>query len=450
MAYDKIIPIRRRLDHCVDYALNEEKTSLSAVLAYAGNEEKNTLPGGDVLETALNCELGTAYRDMMETKRRWDKRGGVLGYHIVHSYVPGEVTPQEAHAAGVEFARRLLGERFEAVVSTHIDQEHLHCHIVFNSVSFVDGEKYRNDFKAYFGDIRETSNEVSRDYGLSVIVPDPGSGGGKHYAEWAAEKRGKTTVRGLIRQDMDAALSRSFTLRSFWTALERRGYTVKRGGKYVSIRPPGGARFIRLNSLGQGYTEADLTERLTKGRAGPLAPAVRPARAAPRRYTVKGGVLPHPRRRPRSFRALYFHYVSLLRGNTPSRRPVPFPVRKEVTRLRRYTEQFQFLREYRIDTGAELSMLADAIQAEIDALSGERKDLYQRRREGWDVTEQIEEINEALRPLRRKLKLCSRIEADIPRIREQIQLCRDAEKAPEGRDAQEKQRDKERRHDLWR
>ena len=239
MAYDKIIPIRRRLDHCVDYALNEEKTSLSAALGYIGNEEKNTQPGGDVLETALNCELGTAYRDMMETKRRWDKRGGVLGYHIVHSYVPGEVTPQEAHAAGVKFARRLLGERFEAVVSTHIDQEHLHCHIVFNSVSFVDGEKYRNDFKAYFGDIRETSNEVSRDYGRSIIVPDPGSGGGKHYAEWAAEKRGKTTVRGLIRQDMDAALSRSFTLRSFWTALERRGYTVKRGGKYVSIRPPG-------------------------------------------------------------------------------------------------------------------------------------------------------------------------------------------------------------------
>ena len=86
---------------------------------------------------------------------------------------------------------------------------------------------------------------------------------------------------------------------------------------------------------------------------------------------------------------------------------MPFPVRKEVTRLRRYTEQFQFLREYRIDTGAELSMLADAIQAEIDALSGERKDLYQRRREGWDVTEQIEEINEALRPLRRKLMFCA-------------------------------------------
>ena len=209
MAYDKIIPIRRRLDHCVDYALNEEKTDLSAALGYIGSGEKNTPPVGDVLETAFNCELGTAYRDMMETKRRWDKRGGVLGYHIIHSYVPGEVTPQEAHAAGVEFASRLLGERYEVVVSTHIDREHLHCHIVFNSVSFVDGEKYRNDFKAYFGDIRETSNEVSRDYGLSVIEPDPGSGGGKHYAEWDAERQGKATVRGLIRQDIDTALSLS-------------------------------------------------------------------------------------------------------------------------------------------------------------------------------------------------------------------------------------------------
>ena len=142
--------------------------------------------------------------------------------------------------------------------------------------------------------------------------------------------------------------------------------------------------------------------------------------------------------------------MTLLRGSRPSRRPVPFSVRKEVTRLRRYTEQFQFLREYRIDTPAELSMLADAIQAEIDALSGERKDLYQRRREGWDVTAQIEEINLALRPLRRKLKLCGRIEEDIPRIRDQIRLCRDVEKAPEGRDAQEKQRDKERRNDPWR
>ena len=187
MAYDKIIPIRRRLDHCLAYAANEHKTDLAAALHYIGNERKTAPPHADRLRTGINCTVETAYAEMQATKRRWDKCGGILGYHIIHSYAPGEVTPQEAHAAGVEFARRLLGERYEAVVATHLDREHLHCHIVFNSVSLVDGSKYRSDFKSYFGTLRGTSNAVSRERGLSVIEPEHE---GRHYAEWDAEKHG--------------------------------------------------------------------------------------------------------------------------------------------------------------------------------------------------------------------------------------------------------------------
>ena len=122
MAYDKIIPLRARLDHCLDYVLNEEKSSLSYALAYAENPEKS-----HQLVTGVNCQARTAFQEMQATKRRWDKKGGILGYHIIHSYAPGEVTPEQAHAAGVEFARRLLGDRSEAVVSTHLDREHYHC-----------------------------------------------------------------------------------------------------------------------------------------------------------------------------------------------------------------------------------------------------------------------------------------------------------------------------------
>ena len=125
------------------YVLNHEKTDLSAALDYIGRSEKNTLPdGGTVLETALNCELPRALQDMRDTKRRWGKQGGVLGYHLIHAYAPGEVTPERAHSIGVEFAQRLLGDRYEAVVSTHLDRGHIHCHIVFNSVSFVDGKPW--------------------------------------------------------------------------------------------------------------------------------------------------------------------------------------------------------------------------------------------------------------------------------------------------------------------
>ena len=243
---NKIIPIHRRLDHCVDYALNEEKTGLGHALDYGADPAKARLV------TGINCGSDCAYRDMQATKRRWDKRGGILGYHIIHSYAPGEATPEQAHAAGVEFARRLLGERYEAVVCTHTDREHLHCHIVFNSVSFLDGRKYRSDFASYFDTLRNTSNEVSREFGLSVIEPD---GHGKHYAQWDAERTGRGDISRFIRQDIDAALRESFTFEGFLAVLRRQGYTVKHGPniKHTAVAPPGAGRNFRLDSLGAFY-----------------------------------------------------------------------------------------------------------------------------------------------------------------------------------------------------
>ena len=428
MAYDKIIVLHRRIDHCVNYVLNEEKTSLSYALAYAGNTEKS-----HQLVTGINCEAGTAHAEMQATKRRWDKTGGVVGYHIIHSYAPGETTPEQAHAAGVEFARRLLGDRFEAIVATHTDRDHLHCHIVFNSVSFVDGSKYRSDFKSYFGDLRDTSNAVSREYGLSVIER---SGHGKHYAEWDAERRGKTTITSLVKQDIDAAIADSFTFDTFLTTLRRRGYTVKYGAniKHTAIRPPGGDKFFRLDTLKGEYTEARIKERLAGIRTGGPPPPVAPMiPAEPRRYTVRHrGIHYQTRRKLRGFRALYVYYLYFLGIHRPQgKRPPPFSVRKEVVKLERYQRQFRFLREYRIDTDTQLAMLGEALQAKIDALVDERKELYRRKRNGGAVEPDIDRINQELRQLRRELKTCGQITADIPRIREQTQLCRDWQREQE-------------------
>ena len=421
MAYDKIIPLRARLDHCLDYVLNEEKNSLSYALVYAENPEKS-----HQLVTGINCEARTAHQEMQATKRRWDKRGGILGYHLIHSYAPGEVTPEQAHAAGVEFARRLLGDRYEAVVSTHLDREHYHCHIVFNSVSFVDGKKYRSDFASYFGQVRGTSNAVSQDYGLSVIQPQ---GQGKHYAQWDAERRGGATVTGLIRQDIDAAIQESFTFDTFLAALRRQRYAVKYGAnvKHTAIRPPGAKRFFRLDSLGDGYTEADVRARLTAIRRGEAPEQPQPERRPrrQRRYTVRGGRLPE--RRPQKlhgFRALYVSYLYLLGVRRPrGKQQYPFPIRAEVTKLHRYQRQMKLLQTYHIDTDSQLAMLGSALQADIDALTGQRKEFYQRKRAGEDVVGEIESINQELRRLRGQLKTCGQIEADIPRIRAQAESC---------------------------
>ena len=420
MAYDKIIPIHRRLDHCVDYARNEEKTGLGHALDYGADPAKARLV------TGINCGPDCAYRDMQATKRRWDKRGGILGYHIIHSYAPGETTPEQAHAAGVEFARRLLGDRYEALVCTHTDREHLHCHVVFNSVSFVDGRKYRSDFESYFDTLRGASNEVSREFGLSVIEPE---GHGKHYAQWDAERTGRGDMSRFIRQDIDAALLESFTFEGFLAVLRRQGYGVKYGPnvKHTAVTPPGAGRNFRLDSLGDGYTEADIRARLTAARIGTPPPLPPPPPIVPRRYTIRrGNVRQTPRKKLHGFRALYVYYLYLLGGPRPKRRrPVPFSVRADVKKLRQYQRQCQLLREYRIDDDGQLAMLGEALQAQIDALVDQRRELYGRKRQGEDAEAAIAAINTRLRQLRRDLKTCGRVAADIPRIRGQLQADRD-------------------------
>lgn len=424
MAYDKIIPIKHRLDHCIDYVLNPEKTDLAQVLEYIGNRDKNTLPDGvSVLQTAIHCRLETANTEMQATKSRWHKRGGVLGYHLIHSYAPGEVTPEQAHALGVEFANRLLQDKYEAVVSTHLDHDHLHCHILFNSVSFTDGKKFRDNFKAYYGDIRGISNEVSLENNLSVIDPE---GSGKSYAEWDASKKGKTTIRSLIREDIDTAIEASFTYQSFLVYLKKQGYEIKTGSnvKHTAVKPPGGSRFIRLSSLGDNYTEEEIKKRLAVIRTGAAATAhsEEPPKLPPKRYTVKqwSRTLQHPK--PKGFRRLYVYYLFFLRYRRPrrKRKSIPFAVRKEVTKLRRYQKQFRFLQECRIDDAEQLSMLGSALQADIDVMVGQRKDLYRQKRQGQDVSAQIDTINQAIRQCRQKLKLCGQIESDLPHIRELV------------------------------
>lgn len=409
MAYDKIITIHSRLDRRINYALNPAKTR---------DRER-------ALCAALNCQLDTACQDMQETKRRWDKENRpVQGYHIIHSYAPGEVTAEQAQKLSVEFARRLIGDRFEAVVATHVDHEHIHSHIVFNSVSCTDGRMFRSDFKAYYGDIRGVSNAISRENGLSIIEP---KGKGKQYAQWNAEKQGKPTIRGLIRQDMDAALSGAISMQTFFTALEKQGYTVKRGAnvKHTAVRPPGSERFIRLDSLGEGYIEADLKARL---RETAKTPPVQKYIPQHRSYRVKRHSGNYCKAKPKGLRRLYQHYLYLLAPPRPyQRRPVAFNVRAEVRKLSQYKRQFSLLQKYRIENESQLSMLADALQAEIDSLVFSRQDQYRRKRRGEDVAAEISEINHALRPLRRELRCCQSISASVPQIHEHIRLTGQAE-----------------------
>lgn len=263
----------------------------------------------------------------------------------------------------------------------------------------------------------------------------------RHYAEWDAEKHSRPTVRGMVRADVDAALLRARSFSDFLIRLRAQGYEVRTQGKYLAVKPSGSSRYVRLKSLGEDYTEAAIRARLAVPRAERqhLQPDKPPHKV--KQYRVHAPM--PPRKKVKGFHALYLYYVYLLRGKTPKRsRPVPFTIRQEAAKLRRYQRQFRFLRENRIETVQELSMLHDALQTQIDALTERRKGLYEWKRRGMDVTQELSAVNERLRQTRRSLNLCRSIEADIPRLQTQTQQYREqrAKKEPEKRKYKQQER----------
>lgn len=223
MATTKILPVRKRLKDCLDYAANPKKTeifrgdALDRLMHYTQNEDKTE---HQLYVTGFNCDPQNACLIMEATKRRWHKDigHGNVGYHIIQSFKPGEASPDQVHQIGCELARRCLADRFECTVSTHLDKGHLHNHIVVNSVSFMDGKMFRNDFKTYYQGIRKVSDDLCRQNQLSVIETD---GRGISYGEWRNRREGKPTLRGMVKADVEMALAESSDFDDFVGKLQR-------------------------------------------------------------------------------------------------------------------------------------------------------------------------------------------------------------------------------------
>ena len=194
-------------------------------------------------------------------KRLWEQPTdkGVLAYHIIQSFSPGEATPDQVHEIGCEFARRFLADRFECTVSTHLDKGHLHNHIVVNSVSYADGKMFRNNFDTYYHGIRQVSDELCRENRLSVIETD---GKGKSYDEWLSGQTGKPTIRGMVRKDVEQAIAAADSFDGFITELQNMGYTVKYGPRveHMAVRHKDAQRNIRIDRLDPRFSETALRE----------------------------------------------------------------------------------------------------------------------------------------------------------------------------------------------
>ena len=437
MAYTSIIPVRR-LDSTVNYVMNKEKTtavSLEDAIGYAANRSKTEQ---SCYETAFACTLESAFADMRHTKERWHKTGGVQGYHLVQSFAAGEVTPELAHQIAKELADRVLGRQYEYVIGTHLNTGHIHSHIVWNSVSCVDGKKYRSNYKNYVTEIRAVSDELCRKYKLSIIDTENSHHVAKPYAEWMAEKNGQPTWRTAIRQDVDDAIQQSLTWRQFLSVLERKGYEVCMGRKYPVLRPPGKERFVRFKTLGKRYTPEAIQTRI-------LYPqSYHPYVENP--PTIKHGRLHRgkkPHRKLTGLRALYYRYLYEL-GALP-RKPShsSYAVRQDAYKLDQRIRQMEFLSRYSIDTLAQLETYRQAKLGEIIQLTAERKSLCKTNPD----SPRIQQINTALTQLRQEERLCRKIAEHSLKVQQHLTEAR-RDRAEQQKQEQEHARDRRPNIDL--
>lgn len=243
MAVTKIKAIRGTLSKAIAYILNPEKT-----------DEK-------LLVSSYGCASETAAREFEWTRKIAEQKGmnpvRIIARHVIQSFGIGEVTPELAHEIGKQFADEILGGKYEYVLTTHIDKDHVHNHLIFNAVDFVDYHAYKS-YKRIYYDMREISDRLCKENGLSVIPPSQNKGMG--YKEYTEAKRG-TSWKQKLKQTIDRLVITAKDYDDFLWLMQEAGYEIKTG-KYISFRAEGQERFTRSKTIGENYTEERIKERI--------------------------------------------------------------------------------------------------------------------------------------------------------------------------------------------
>ena len=431
MATTGFWPVKGRLKEVIDYANNPDKTTakeyldedLYAAIRYVENDDKTDQT---LFVSGINCSKHNAYNEMVAIKRRFGERGKNIAYHGYQSFAAGEVTPAEAHAIGMETARKMWGAKYQVVVTTHLNTDNIHNHFVVNSVSFKTGRKFRNGIGDRL-ELRKISDAICAERNKSVIQ------GNKFYSNKKAywvEKSGKLTHRDMLRKDVDEALSQCGSFKEIEYYLKTLGYRFERDFYYdhPSVYAEGWKRAVRISSLGEQYSKERIRERCRENQ---------------RKLELYAFVIPAWKRRPLlvlereryisgwddTIIVLFELFIELLKicivGNTQEydNRPVSPMMRAEMRKLDRYIEEYNLLCDNNLDSPKKLLNFQKNLSSRISELEQERYALRLKLRrvktpeEDAALKEQCKEITKKITPLRKELRIAMHIEEHIPRIK---------------------------------
>lgn len=423
MATTGFWPVKGSLKDVIDYAENPDKTTdpkyldddLHKALTYVSNDAKTDRK---IYVSTVNCPKHDPYGAMMATKRQFGKLGGNVAYHGYQSFKPGEVTPEEAHAIGMETARKMWGEEYQIVVTTHLNTDSSHNHFVINSVSFKTGRKFENHVSDHYR-LREISDAICAGRGKSVLKDATFYGGEKK--EYWVRKNGGMSHRDMLRRDVNEALSMTASYASFCRYLEGLGYhfTRDRNGNHPALIAPGWQRAVRLENLGEKYTPNAIYDRLIANQRKPeLYVTYYPARHRTPLMELEWEM--KRLNRMDSIELLFELFVAMLKlctgTNFSENRSVPLSpqLREEVRKLNQYDEDMRLLCRYHIGTAEELSAFREETVQKIHELVQERTGIYNKIRraaepEKTELKQQAKSVSQRITPLRKELQCADRI-----------------------------------------
>ena len=403
-----------------------------SAVQYAENDDKTDK---QMFVAGINCSKQNAYAEMVSVQRRFGMKGKVVAYHGIQSFKADEVTPEEAFSIGKETARQMWGDKYQILVTVHLNTQSTHCHYIVNPCSFIDGQKFKNKI-GYHIELRKISDQVCLEYGKSVLENSNFYSKGKKKEYWV-HKSGQMSHRDMIKGDIEYALQFCECADDVYVYLKSIGYTISKPGerKHITITAPGWQRPVRLDTL--GFTTEYLNKRLDENYYDPdfeyfkrRYPPYKP-RAFPLLHEIEEleFTIEHSHDIGKIYVALLFLLIIRtfeLLHEMKEEFLLSVDLRHEVKDLKQYICDYHFMRNNSIETMEDLYKDIESTKAEISKLERQRSDIDNKRRRAKtpdDIQfykDKRKELTKQITPLRKRLKQAEKIWDKSPHLLELV------------------------------
>ena len=429
IAVVKIWKVVTHLDQVVDYAEDHNKTDLSNFIDL--NDLMDYAMNGDKTEESLyisgiNCDPNNATKEMIMIKDKYLKKDGILAWHAYQSFKEGEVTPDEAHKIGLELANEMWGDRFQVVVTTHLNTKHYHNHFVLNSVSFLDGKKYNADRNSY-AEFRRLNDLICMEHGKSYLS-EKKTKSGINYINYQNRGIKYTNYYKKAKEDLDLAIAKASNYETFKNILTNLGYDIiVRAGK-LSIRGKDYKRNIRIERyFGEDYSIDNINKQIKRL----YLPETR-TYYRNRKPTSILSILSKPKYN--SFYSMYIRYCNLLNNypNYVKKYPLSSSIKEDVKKLDSFSEQAIMLVNNHIETEDNFYFFLNDKVNELSNLKQKREDLWKKYKtvndnEKVEIKKEIDNISDKIKEVNKEVKMCEDIRLRKQDVEDNLKTIEDKE-----------------------